>query len=363
MYLKKHLIVSLALGATLAIGLAPAYAHAGARPYTPGNRGSLAAAATSRCAFSQNPYSVPRSVLAACGYHFINRSNIANLPGGGKSYVYYVAGHKVMYNVPPKGFNVLAATNQQLREYNLPSKGLLGGTRNWNRIMGRVRFAAPPAVLIQGPEKFTNCPAHPTCTSGNWSGYVATGHSNYNEVGADYTEPHISSSVCSNTAEGTWVGIGGYTSNSLGQDGTAYGTGHPHGAWWEVLPALPVYSTWNGSAGDTITATTTWDTTTNKWDFAVIDGSHILNPAEQGGSYSGTSAEVITEMPGVALANFGTIPFTNAYVYYGSTGRHGIGQPTHDEVIMSDGSRDMAVPSSISGNNSQNFSISQHHCN
>jgi hypothetical protein len=356
MRIKKRLVIPLAMAASLAVGLSPAFAQAAARPSSPGGQVSPASG-PGQCAFSKNPYSVPRAVLAACGYRFINRSYIANLPGGGKSYVYYVAGHKVMYNVPPRGFNVLAATHRQLREYNIPSRGLLGGTQNWNRVMGRVRFTAPPAVLIEGPRKFY---VH----SGNWSGYVDTGHSNYNGVGVDFTEPHIGSSVCSNDAEGTWVGLGGYTSSSLGQDGTAYGTGHPHGAWWEVLPAGPVYSSWDGSAGDTIDATTTWDTTTSKWNFAVIDGSHILNPAEQGGSYSGSSAEFITERPGsYNLSNFGTIPFTNAYSYYGSTGRHGVGQVSHTEIIMWDGSRNMATPSSISGTNSQKFSITQNHCN
>jgi hypothetical protein len=356
MRVKKHLLIPSALAAILSLGFSPAFAQVAPRPVSSAGQVKLAADA-GQCAFSKNPYSVPRSLLAACGYRFIDRSYTAKLRGGGTSYVYYLAGHKVMYNVPPKGFNVRTATHRQLREYNIPSRGLLGGTRNWNRIMGQVRFAAPPAVLIEGPKPFYIHNDH-------WSGYVDTGHSNYNEVGVDFTEPHIGSSVCSSDAEGTWVGIGGYTTGTLSQDGTAYGTGHPHGAWWEVLPAGPVYSSWNGSAGDTIDATTTWDTTTNRWGFAVIDGSHILNPAEQGGGYDGSSAEFITERPGgFNLSNFGTIPFTNAYSYYGSTGRHGVGQLSHTEIRMWDGSRNMATPSSISGSNSQKFSITQNHCN
>jgi hypothetical protein len=363
---KKTLLILAAAAASAAVAFSPAYAHSSALQETSAGRYGVVSGA-GKCAFSANPYSVRRSVLVACGYRLVDRSYITKLPGGGESYVYYVDGHEVTFNIPPKGFKLLAATDRQLREYNLPSRDLLGGVRLWDRIMRRVQFTAPPRVLIEGPQKFTpNCPASPTCLLGNWAGYADVGHSDYNEVGADYVEPHISSSVCSNTAEATWVGIGGFTNgdtNILGQDGTSYGTGHPHGAWWEVLPGNAMYAPWDAAAGDTITATTTWNVADKKWEFSVIDGSHSLIPAEQSGSYSGTSAEFIVEMPGFALANFGTIPFSNAYVYYGSSGRHGVGQVPHDEVIMNDTQRNMAVPSSISGSDSQNFSIGQQHCN
>jgi len=275
--------------------------------------------------------------------------------------VYYVGGHKVTYNVPPRGFNPLTATRRQLREYNLPAWRLLGGRRAWDRIMRPVRFTAPPLSLIEAPQKFA-----PNCHGACWAGYVDTGHSNYNAVSANFVEPHISSAVCSNPlAEGTWVGLGGFHTGNLGQDGTAYGTGHPHGAWWEVLPSGPVYSSWTGSAGDNISASTAWNTSSNKYDFAVIDGSHILSPSEQGGGYDGTSAEFITEAPGGDnLENFGSIPFTSAYSYYGSSSAHGVGQLPHVRQLMTNSNtgHTMAEPGPISGANSQNFTMNQRNC-
>jgi hypothetical protein len=54
-------------------------------------------------------------------------------------------------------------------------------------------------------------------TSPHWAGWLAEGHSDFNDVTANYVEPSISASSCtSNTAEGTWVGLGGWNTNDLG---------------------------------------------------------------------------------------------------------------------------------------------------
>ncbi len=349
--------ISAASAAVVLLGLTPA----SARTAAPAARREAPAVAARPCALSANPYSVPRSVLRACGYRFIARAGTMTLPGGGRSYLYRVGGHTATYSVPPKGFDVLAATNSQLREFNIPLRSQLGGAARWSRIMRRVRFAAPPATLIEGPQKFT-----PRCGSNAcWAGYVDTGHSNYTSAAANWKEPKISSSACSGpSAEGTWVGIGGYTSSDLGQDGTAYGTGHPHGAWWEVLPADPVYSSWDASVGQTVSTNTS--RVDGKYSFVVIAGSHILNPSYQGGGYSGSSAEFITELPaGFDLENFGTIPFTDAYAGYGGGGGHGVGQLPHTKIIAknsNNGNQEMMQPGAISGADDQNFTMTENHC-
>ena len=320
------------------------------------------ASASSKCAFSSNPYSVRHSLLEECGYTFVPRAGVQPLRGGGESYIYHLGKLTIRYNIPPRGFDILKASPAQLREYNLPSRRILG--RQWTAEMRNVSITAPPAALIEGPVKF----AIPRCTTASgansacWAGYVDTGHSNYDNASANWVEPHITSDSCGNpAAEGTWVGLGGYTSSDLGQDGTAYGTGHAHGAWWEILPYNPVYSDWTGSAGDHVSAYTAHSS--SGYTFYVKEGSHLLNPGVQGGSYSGSSADYITEAPGTYLANFGKIPFSAAYSYYGSSVGYGVGQLSHTKVIMRDHlGHEMAEPGSIYGPYSDDFTIQDNHC-
>ncbi|QIY70942.1 G1 family glutamic endopeptidase [Streptomyces sp. RLB1-33] len=57
--------------------------------------------------------------------------------------------------------------------------------------------------------------------SGNWGGYVATGHSNYNEVYNDQNIPTYYASCGSNSTAvaAPWIGVGGYHSGKLIQQG------------------------------------------------------------------------------------------------------------------------------------------------
>ena len=75
-------------------------------------------------------------------------------------------------------------------------------------------------------------------TSTNWSGYADTG-SSFSKVAASWTEP---SATCSSGAEqlaAFWVGIDGYTSSSVEQDGTLIecyrGRAYQY-TWWEMYP-------------------------------------------------------------------------------------------------------------------------------
>jgi hypothetical protein len=354
---RSLLLLSSALSALIVLFavLVPGSAQAGA-VRTAAAR--LSASASSKCAFSSNPYSVRHSLLKECGYTFVPRAGVQSLPGGGKSYIYHLGKLTIRYNIPPHGFDILTASPAQLREYNLPSRRILGS--KWAAEMRQASITAPPATLIEGPVKF----AIPSCGKSGvcWAGYVDTGHSNYNNASANWVEPSISSDSCgSPSAEGTWVGLGGWTSGDLGQDGTAYGTGHPHGAWWEVLPNGPVYSSWTGAAGDAVSAYTAHSS--SGYSFYVEEGKHLLSPNVQGGPYSGSSADYITEAPGTYLANFGKIPITAAYSYYGSSGAYGVGQLSHTKVIMKDHiGHTLAQPGPIYGPFSDDFTMQDNHC-
>jgi hypothetical protein len=56
-------------------------------------------------------------------------------------------------------------------------------------------------------------------TSTNWSGYADTG-SNFTEVNGSWVEPSVTCSGTTTALVAFWVGLDGYTSDSVEQDGT-----------------------------------------------------------------------------------------------------------------------------------------------
>lgn len=76
-------------------------------------------------------------------------------------------------------------------------------------------------------------------TSSNWAGYVAS-VGTFTSVGAGWTVPRVVGGNGSLSADATWVGIGGLSSNDLIQVGTQAivqnGT-TTYEPWYELLPA------------------------------------------------------------------------------------------------------------------------------
>jgi hypothetical protein len=73
--------------------------------------------------------------------------------------------------------------------------------------------------------------------SNNWSGYADTG-SNYSKVTGSWTEPSVSCTSTTSLAA-FWVGIDGFSSDSVEQDGTlaeCYGGAAYYFTWWEMYP-------------------------------------------------------------------------------------------------------------------------------
>jgi hypothetical protein len=70
-------------------------------------------------------------IAASCGFSNATSINLSNfskdaqvqaLLGGGTTYTYEINGVKDTYFIPPKNFNPLSATNDQLKEYGFPSR-------------------------------------------------------------------------------------------------------------------------------------------------------------------------------------------------------------------------------------------------
>ena len=197
-------------------------------------------------------------------------------------------------------------------------------------------------------------------TSTNWSGYADTG-SSFSDVSASWTEPGASCSSRTTSLAAFWVGIDGYSSDSVEQDGTmieCYDRTAYQYTWWEMYPTNDVQVVGqSAAAGDAITASVVRSGTSYK--LTVTDATHTANSFSttqtcSASSCVDSSAEWIAEAPtgssGVEpLSNFGTWTASSAAVTEGSTAGS-ISSFTDDEITMIDSSgATKALPSALNG--------------
>jgi Peptidase A4 family len=214
--------------------------------------------------------------------------------------------------------------------------------------MIRADHGTPPMIAHSG--------ARNSVESSNWSGYAANG-SKYSSVSANWTEP---TAKCSGSTQyaAFWVGLDGYSSDSVEQTGTdsdCDGGSPDYYGWYEMYPADPVYYTNPVSPGDSFSASVT--VSGSKYTLVLTDHTKGWTKTQNitEGGLSDSSAEAIVEAPcctssggPLPLADFGTIPFSSVTVN---------GSPISDfnptEIIMVDNSgRDKDSISSSSDGNS-----------
>jgi hypothetical protein len=211
-----------------------------------------------------------------------------------------------------------------------------------------------------------------TSQSTNWSGYAAYA-AKYSRVHATWTQPAATCPVAQHQYASFWVGLDGYTSNSveqLGTDSDCVGVNHPvYYAWYEMYPAGSVQlssTTYPVHVGDSLTAfvkaakaTFTLSLTNNTahWTFTTTQTSATAQKS---------SAEWVAEAPAsctssgctlLPLANFGTIKFTATTATSG-----GVSGPitayTNDEIVMvTSGGTVKAQPTAVN----KGFSDTWHH--
>jgi hypothetical protein len=213
---------------------------------------------------------------------------------------------------------------------------------------GGVRVAVPGGKALSAHAR------NATATSTNWSGYAATG-STYSSVSATWVQPAVTCSGTSSTYSSFWVGLDGYSSNSVEQDGTdsdcASGTPSYYG-WYEMYPH-PSYSFGSTiSPGDTISASVTFSGT-NSYTLTLSDQTKGWSTSTTKKANAGrTSAEVIIEAPysgGVLpLADFGTVNFANSLVNGSAIGND---SPTSIDMVNSSGANKDTVSSLSNGEN------------
>jgi hypothetical protein len=178
--------------------------------------------------------------------------------------------------------------------------------------------------------------------STNWSGYADTG-SGFSKVSASWTEPTPSCAGELMSLAAFWVGIDGYSSDSVEQDGTlieCFLGGTYEYTWWEIYPENDVQVVGETlAAGDKITATVTRSGT--RYTLSVKDSTHTADSFSTTQTYSGaadSSAEWIAEAPSSStgvypLAKFST--WTDASSTVAGDSKSGvISTFHHDEITM-----------------------------
>jgi hypothetical protein len=201
--------------------------------------------------------------------------------------------------------------------------------------------------------------------STNWSGYADTG-SNFSKITATWKEPSVSSCGSATSLAAFWVGIDGYTSASVEQDGTLIecfeGTAFQF-TWWEMYPTNDIQTVGSTvAAGDSISASVVRTGTSYK--LAVTDSTHTANSfstTQTCSSCANTSAEWIAEAPsgssGVEpLSNFGTWSAASATVAEGATSGV-ISSFTDDEITMIDSSSNVKAQPSALNAGGNGFSV------
>jgi len=182
--------------------------------------------------------------------------------------------------------------------------------------------------------------------SSNWSGYADTG-SSFSKVSSSWTEPTPTCSSRTTSLAAFWVGIDGYSSDSVEQDGTlieCYQRTAYQYTWWEMYPTNDIQVVGSSlAAGDSITASVVRSGTS--YTLAVTDSTHTANSFSTTQTCSGcanSSAEWIAEAPSGSsgvypLARFSTWTAASAAVTEGSTAGT-ISSFTDDEITMVDSS-------------------------
>ena len=210
--------------------------------------------------------------------------------------------------------------------------------------LGTLTTPAAGATVIHRPAH-TFAAVRGTAYSTNWSGY-ADYNAQFTAAHAAWTQPDVTCASAGRSYAAFWVGLDGYTSDSVEQIGTdsdCAGTNRPvYYGWYEMYPAGSVNlssARYPVSAGDAMSAnvsvrgtsfTLVLSNATRGWRFTTTQTSTTAQES---------SAEWVAEAPSscfitcrvLPLADFGTVTFTGGIVNnFGGT----ISSSTHDAIVM-----------------------------
>jgi len=190
--------------------------------------------------------------------------------------------------------------------------------------------------------------------STNWSGYADTS-TTFSTATGNWTEPSVSCSGGRTSYAAFWVGIDGFTSGSVEQDGTlaeCSGGRAFYFSWWEMYPTNAIQTVGSSvQPGDSISASVVRSGTS--YTLKVTDSTHPANSfttTQSCSSCANSSVEWIAEAPS---GSGGVLPLANfhSWTLSGATVNSGvISSFSDDEITMIDSSgRVKAQPGSLNG--------------
>lgn len=167
--------------------------------------------------------------------------------------------------------------------------------------------------------------------STNWSGYADSVSGGVTFVSGSWVVPAISCPSSGTTYVAIWVGIDGYTSNTVEQTGTLGECNNgvaTYSAWYEFYPNPSVtISSISVSPGDSITASVSGSS--GQFTTTITDGTQSNSASGTVSGAAQSSAEWVVERPALCmgahcvlttLANFGSSGFTSASVMVNGVG-------------------------------------------
>jgi Peptidase A4 family len=155
-----------------------------------------------------------------------------------------------------------------------------------------------------------------TVTSTNWAGYADIDET-YTKVTGKWTEPTVTCSGSATKLAAFWVGLDGYSSDSVEQDGTLAecyeGTLYSY-TWWEMYPTNDIQVVGGSvAAGDAISASVV--RTGTSYALKVTDSTRTANSFSTtqtcSSACANSSAEWIAEAPSSSTGIYPLAPFTS----------------------------------------------------
>jgi hypothetical protein len=197
-------------------------------------------------------------------------------------------------------------------------------------------------------------------SSTNWAGYAddSTGGHTYSSITGSWTEPSASCTSTESLAA-FWIGIDGYTSSSVEQDGTlieCYRSTAYYYSWWEMYPSNAIQVVGSSvQPGDAISTSVTKSGSSYK--LTVTDSTHPANSfstTQTCSSCAASSAEWIAEAPsgssGVEpLTNFHSWTASGATVTSGSTAGVISSFPDDELTMINNSGAVKAQPGALNG--------------
>jgi hypothetical protein len=182
--------------------------------------------------------------------------------------------------------------------------------------------------------------------STNWSGYATKG-TTFKAVSGKWTQPAVNCAPAPNGIVAFWVGIDGYTSGTVEQDGTLAecNNGVPtYFDWWEMYPTNAVQIVHSIGAGDVFVSSVTY-TGSGHYTLTVTDKtrpSSSFTTVQTCVSCVRTSAEWIAEAPCCVgqnpypMPNWGTMKFARSSTTSDAGHTGTISDPAwqNDEITM-----------------------------